>query len=95
MLAEQGFDTLEAADADDAMAQLEARDDIAIVFTDVDMPGSMNGLALAERVRDRWPGVRVVVTSGKYGLDDVPLPGGTSFIPKPYDFTAVAASFRD
>lgn len=94
VLGDAGFETLEAADADEAVATLEARDDIGIVFTDIDMPGSMNGVRLAETVRERWPRVRVVVTSGKYGAGELPLPAKVAFIPKPYDFSAVAASFR-
>ena len=64
LLEEAGFDTLEAACADEAIALLEARQDIRIVFTDINMPGSMDGLALAQAVRRRWPPVELVLTSG-------------------------------
>ncbi len=50
-----GFDVVEAADANQAVAILEARTDIGIVFTDIDVPGSMDGMKLARAVRDRWP----------------------------------------
>jgi len=58
---EAGFVVLEAGDADEAVALLEARSDIALVFTDINMPGSMDGLKLAHAVRDRWPRVKILV----------------------------------
>jgi CheY-like chemotaxis protein len=84
MLEEAGFVVAEAATADEALAILESRSDIAALFTDVDMPGSMNGFALAQRVAERWPAMRVVITSGRFtpGRDDVPEAG--LFVPKPY-----------
>ena len=60
-----GLSTLVAGDADEAMAILTSRDDVAAVFTDIDMPGSMDGLALAAIIRRRWPQIQVVVTSGQ------------------------------
>ena len=59
-----GFDVLEAGDADEAIAILTARNDVSLIFTDVHMPGSMDGLKLAHFVRDRWPPVKIVATSG-------------------------------
>ena len=58
-----GFDVIEAGDADEAIATLSARNDIRLIFTDVHMPGSMDGLKLAHFVRDRWPPVKVVATT--------------------------------
>ena len=73
------------ATADEAIAVLEKRDDVQLVFTDIDMPGSMNGLKLAAAVRDRWPPVRLVVTSGHGNIERTDLPDGGTFLPKPYD----------
>ena len=64
-LSEAGFKTLTAPNADDAIAILERIAEIHIIFTDVQMPGSMDGLHLAEAVRDRWPPIAIVVTSGQ------------------------------
>jgi len=85
-----GYATVEASNADEAIRQLEGRTDIAIVFTDVRMPGSMDGLALAHIVRDRWPPVKILVTSGHHVIHDGDLPDGGVFISKPYTERAVA-----
>ena len=63
-----GFDVLEAGDADEAIAILTARNDVSLIFTDVHMPGSMDGLKLAHFVRDRWPPVKIVATSARVCL---------------------------
>lgn len=60
-----GFIALEAANADDAIRILESRSDIRLIFTDVDMPGSLDGLKLAHFVRNRWPPIKIIVASGK------------------------------
>ena len=80
-----GFATLEASGADQAIAILEDRDDIRIVFTDVNMPGSMDGLELAHTVRCLWPTIQVIVTSGQIAVKPRDLPTGGLFFPKPYD----------
>jgi CheY-like chemotaxis protein len=81
---EEAFEVVEAASADEAIAILEARLDIRVVFTDIQMPGSMDGLKLAAAVRDRWPPIKIVATSGhvKIGADDLPQVG--RFLRKPY-----------
>ncbi|MBB4575705.1 response regulator [Rhizobium lentis] len=61
---EGGSDPVEARDADEAIAILEARRGITIVFTDVDLPRSMNGLKLAAAIRDRWPPIEIIITAG-------------------------------
>ena len=78
-----GFEVVEAADADEAILILESRGDIRVVFTDIRMPGSMDGLKLAHAVRDRWPPVHIVATSAHHIVIDE-LPAGTVFLPKPY-----------
>jgi len=71
---EAGFQALSAATADEAISILEARADMHLVFTDVQMPGSMDGLRLAHAIRDRWPPVELIVTSGRAHIpaDDLP-----------------------
>jgi len=79
-----GFVPVEAKDADEAIAILHARSDIAVLFTDVQMPGSMDGVKLAHAVRDRWPPVKIVVVSGKVSLTEDDLPSGSRFFAKPF-----------
>jgi CheY-like chemotaxis protein len=83
-LSDRGYEVIEAANADEAITILEQRPDIRLVFTDVNMPGSMDGLKLVETIRKRWPPVLLIVTSGRDALDDENLPAGGRFIPKPY-----------
>ena len=79
-----GFETIEAPDADTAIAILEARKDIRIVLTDIHMPGSMDGLRLARAIRDRWPPIELILTSGLINVLDRDLPERAIFLPKPY-----------
>lgn len=80
-----GYEALQARDADEAIAILESRGDIDLVFTDVQMPGTMDGIKLAHYIRDRWPPVRLIVASGAAIIEESSLPGGSSFFSKPYD----------
>jgi CheY-like chemotaxis protein len=84
-----GYDVLDAGNADEAIAILEERDDVHVIFTDIDMPGSMDGLKLAHFVRDRWPPVKIVATSGHARIADTDLPEGGRFLQKPYTPTQV------
>lgn len=93
-LREAGFTVFEASNADQAIMLLETRQDISILFTDIDMPGSMDGLRLSAAVRDRWPPVKIIVTSGKRRPDSGALPDGGIFLPKPYAPEKVAATIR-
>jgi CheY-like chemotaxis protein len=87
-----GFEAIEASDADEAIRILEARSDIHLVFTDVGMPGTMDGIRLAHYIRRRWPPVKLIVASGKAVVDESHLPAGARFFPKPYsDSTIVGA----
>lgn len=83
-LVDAGYRVFEAGDAYEALQVLETRNDISALVTDIEMPGAMNGLALAAIVRRRWPSIAVLLNSGRVrpGRDD--LPEGTSFLGKPY-----------
>ncbi|WP_108462169.1 response regulator [Devosia naphthalenivorans] len=94
-LQDEGFTVLEAATADEAIVLLENNPQISILFTDVDMPGTMDGLKLSAAVRNRWPPVRIVVTSGHRIVDITELPDGGVFFSKPYRHHEIAASFRE
>ncbi|WP_310075061.1 response regulator [Phyllobacterium sp. 1468] len=74
---------LEAGDADEAIAILSERDDIRVLCADIDMPGSMDGLKLAAPVRDRWPPIKIIVTSGHRYMSDDTLPVEGRFFGKP------------
>lgn len=84
MVADAGFEAIEAHNADEAIRILEQRTDIAIIFTDVDMPGSMDGLRLARAVHNRWPPIKIIVTSGYTTVQQKDLPEGGMFFQKPY-----------
>ncbi|GLQ57839.1 response regulator [Devosia nitrariae] len=94
MLEAAGFATIEAANADEAIRILESRDDIRIVVTDIDMPGSMDGLMLAHAVREKWPPVKLVLVSGKRTLGRDELPEGALYYAKPYNIHEVTDGIR-
>lgn len=94
-LLDEGFDVLEAANADEAIALLEQNGSVHLVFTDIDMPGSMDGLKLADYVRTRWPPIRIIVTSGKRLVEIIELPDGGMFFAKPYQLDAVTTAMRE
>jgi CheY-like chemotaxis protein len=95
VLADAGFDVVQANNADEAIAVLEQRRDIRLVFTDIDMPGEMDGLKLAAAVRDRWPPIELILTSGKYNPGDDCIPDRGHFLPKPYHATSLARAVRN
>ncbi|TBA89163.1 response regulator [Rhizobium ruizarguesonis] len=84
-----GYEALEACDADEAIRILETRNDIDLVFTDVQMPGTMDGIKLSYYIRDRWPPVRLIVASGAAILEESDLPTGSRAFSKPYDNHAI------
>ena len=92
MVLDAGFDALEASNADEAICILEARSDIYLVFTDIQMPGTMDGIKLAHYVRERWPPVRLIVVSGDARVREGDLPVGARFFAKPYRESAVAGA---
>jgi CheY-like chemotaxis protein len=84
LVRELGFDVVEAVDADHAMAALESGQGITVLFTDIQMPGSMDGLQLAAAVTERWPPIAILITSGQLHPEDAHMPAGAQFMPKPY-----------
>src|SRR5579864_2524198 len=94
-VADAGYEALEAKSADEAIRILEARSDIHLVFTDVEMPGTIDGLKLAHYIFDRWPPARLIVVSGKTLVGESHLPLGARFFPKPYDESALVAAMID
>ena len=91
---ENGFEVLSAATADEAIKILESRSDVRLVFTDVNMPGSMNGLRLAHAIRGRWPPVELLVTSAVSNIRAKDLPERGRFLAKPYDAAALSGAFH-
>ena len=94
MIEEAGFAVIEASNADDAIRLLEGRSDIAVVFTDIEMPGSMNGLTLAFAIRDRWPPVAIIIASGRIRPQPEEMPPDVTFLRKPYSEAIVMDAIR-
>jgi two-component system, response regulator PdtaR len=94
-LSDQGFQVFEAGDGDEAISILEKNLNIRLIITDIDMPGSMDGLKLAEAVRDRWPPVKIIVVSGHRVVEITDLPDGSMFFSKPYSRSHLVSSMRD
>jgi CheY-like chemotaxis protein len=95
MIEQAGFEVVEAANADEAITILERRLDITVVFTDIQMPGSMDGLKLAAAVRHRWPPIRIVATSGQVRIGPDDVPEGGRFLPKPYSPAEITKLLRE
>ncbi|MEA2756237.1 MAG: hypothetical protein QOJ54_2526 [Aliidongia sp.] len=95
IIAAAGYEVIEAADADKAIEILESRSDIAVIFTDVQLPGSMDGLKLARAVRGRWPPIKIVATSGQVHVRETDLPEGGRFLAKPYSPVQVTGVLRE
>src|SRR5215203_2838290 len=74
MVEDAGFAPVEAVDADEAVAILASRSDIALLFTDIQMPGRMDGLMLAHAVRERWPGIKIILVSGQLKRENIDIP---------------------
>jgi two-component system, response regulator PdtaR len=94
-LEEAGFDVVEAANAVEAISTLEKRLDIRAVFTDVQMPGSMDGLRLAHLINIRWPPIKIIATSGRFRLRDDDLPAGGRYLSKPYAVSTLTGMLRE
>ncbi|WP_328805809.1 response regulator [Sabulicella rubraurantiaca] len=94
LVEDAGFEVVEAVDADDALLILEKRLDIRIVFTDVDMPRGIDGMKLAALIRDRWPPIEIIITSGKLMPRPEDMPARGVFFSKPYKPNEVVAELR-
>jgi CheY-like chemotaxis protein len=94
VLTDAGFETLEAADAEEAMTLLAEHAAITVLFTDINMPGPYNGLELARRVHERRPDVQLIITSGKERPDRSAIPDDGIFLSKPYQGSVVAALIK-
>jgi CheY-like chemotaxis protein len=95
MIEEAGFTVVEAANSDEAIVVLESRLDITVVFTDIQMPGSMDGLKLAAAIRGRWPPIQIIATSGLVDVRKDDLPKGGRFLPKPYSPAQIISALRE
>ena len=80
-----GFVPIEAVSADEAIKVLESHDDISLLFTDIEMPGSMDGLKLAHAVHARWPHIKIILVSGQIAVTDADKPEDSRFFPKPFE----------
>lgn len=89
-----GLKPIEAVNADDAIQILESRDDIAVLFTDIEMPGSMDGLRLAHVVHARWPRIKIILVSGQIAVTDDDKPKDCKFFPKPLEINQMVLELK-
>jgi len=94
MVEDAGYTPVEAVDADEAIALLESRSDIALMCTDVRMPGRMDGLGLARTVHERWPSIKIIVVSGQLSPSSVDLPPCSRFFGKPLQASQMIAQIQ-
>jgi two-component system, response regulator PdtaR len=94
MIENAGFEVIQAGNADEAIAILQNRPAIHVIFTDVQMPGSMDGLKLAPFVRNRWPPIKILAKSGLVRVVAEDLPTGSVFLPNPYRGARVVDTLR-
>ncbi len=87
-----GYQVFEASNADEAMSLLQAHSEITIIFTDVQMAGSMDGLALARWAAGRWPPLRFIIVSGGKSPLVQEMPAGAIFLTKPYADATIKSS---
>src|SRR5215218_6714432 len=89
-----GFTAVEATNADQAISVLETRSDISLLFTDIQMPGSMDGLKLAHAVHQRWPSIKIILVSGQLELPDIDIPLDSRFFGIPLEGKVMIAQMR-
>ena len=94
VLADAGHEVISTADADEAIEVLEGRNDIRVVMTDINMPGSMDGLKLAAAIRGRWPPIEIIITTGAGKPPDELMPARSQFVPKPHAPHEVLSAVR-
>ena len=90
-----GFTPIEAVNADEALAILESRSDIDLLFTDIQMPGSMDGLKLAHAVHQRWPSIKIILVSGKLTPTEAEKPIDSRFFGKPLEVKQMIAEMQE
>lgn len=95
MVEDAGYTSVEAVDADEAVTILEARSDIALLFTDIQMPGSMDGLRLAHAVHERWPPIKIILVSGALNLVNSDIPADSRFFGKPLEAKEMIAEMQE
>src|SRR5258708_19567932 len=95
MVEDAGFTAVEAINADEALAILESRSDIELLFTDIQMPGSMDGLKLAHAVHERWPSIKIILVSGKLTPTDAEKPAQSRFFGKPLEVKQMIAEMHE
>jgi two-component sensor histidine kinase/ActR/RegA family two-component response regulator len=89
-----GFTAVEAVNAEEALSILESRSDISLLFSDVQMPGSMDGLKLAHAVHNRWPAIKIILVSGQVRLSDTDTPADSRFFGKPLEAKQMIAELQ-
>jgi CheY-like chemotaxis protein len=94
MVEDAGYTSVEAVDADEAVAILESRSDIALLLTDIQMPGSMDGLKLAHLVHARWPPIKIILVSGQLKLTPIDIPADSRFFGKPLEAGEMIAQMQ-
>src|SRR6266851_9733451 len=94
MVEDAGYTSVEAVDADEAVAILESRSDIALMFTDIQMPGSMDGLKLAHTVHKRWPPIKIILVSGQLKPANADIPANSRFYGKPLEAKEMIAELQ-
>ena len=95
MVEDAGFIPVEAVDGDEALAILQSRSDIALLFTDIQMPGSIDGLQLAHAVHQLWPPIKIILASGQLKLSSSDIPQDSRFFGKPLQSGEMIAEMRD
>jgi two-component sensor histidine kinase/DNA-binding NarL/FixJ family response regulator len=94
LVEQAGFCPVQAVDADEAISILEARSDISLLFTDIQMPGSMDGLKLAHAVHDRWPAIKIILVSGQITPSESERPAQSRFFGKPINLDKMIPAMR-
>jgi CheY-like chemotaxis protein len=94
MVEDASYTSVEAVDADQAVAILESRSDIALALTDIQMPGSMDGLGLAHAVHERWPPVKIILVSGQLKPMDIEIPANSRLFGKPIEAKVMIAQMQ-
>src|ERR1700722_7931017 len=95
IVADAGVIPIEAVNADEALAILESRSDVDLLFTDIQMPGSMDGLKLAHAVHERWPSIKIILVSGKLNPTDGEGPTDSRFFGKPLEVKQMIAEIQE